>query len=71
MEALIIKLLHTIGAGIASDVAEFTLEKGEEWLKETLDDDDFKTLDRIVDIDESQVHSTVHDLLKEKISLPF
>ena len=70
MEALIMKLLHTIGAGIASDIAEFTLEKGEEFLKETLDEDDFKTLDRIVDIDESQVHSSVHDFLKNK-ALPF
>ena len=64
------KLLHTIGAGIASDIAEFTLEKGEELLKESLNEDDFKTLDRIVDIDESQVHSSVHDFLKNK-ALPF
>ena len=70
MEALIMKLLHTIGAGIASDIAEFTLEKGEELLKESLNEDDFKTLDRIVDIDESQVHSSVHDFLKNK-ALPF
>ena len=37
----------------------------------TLDEDDFKTLDKIVDIDESQVHSTVHDFLKDKIQIPF
>ena len=71
MEALVIKLLSAFGAGIASEVTEFTLEKGEEWLKETLDEDDFQTLDKIVDIDESQVHSSVHDFLKEKIQLPF
>tara|TARA_R100001530_G_scaffold117373_1_gene84515 strand:- start:189 stop:401 length:213 start_codon:yes stop_codon:yes gene_type:complete len=70
MEALIMKLLNAFGTGVASDVVDFTLEKGEEWLKETLDEDDFKTLDRIVDIDETQVHSTVHDFLKNK-ALPF
>ena len=71
MEALVMKLLSAFGAGIASEVTEFTLDKGEEWLRETLDEDDFKTLDKIVDIDESQVHSTVHDFLKEKIQIPF
>tara|TARA_S200002703_G_scaffold50459_1_gene43857 strand:- start:4285 stop:4485 length:201 start_codon:yes stop_codon:yes gene_type:complete len=65
------KLLSAFGAGIASEVAEFTLDKGEEWLRETLDEDDFKTLDNIVDIDETQVHSSVHDFLKEKIQIPF
>ena len=70
MEALIFKLLMSIGAGVGSSIAEYTLEKGEEFLKETLDEDDFKTLDRIVDIDESQVHSSVHDFLKNK-ALPF
>ncbi len=71
MEALVMKLLSAFGAGIASEVAEFTLDKGEEWLRETLDEDDFKTLDNIVDIDETQVHSSVHDFLKEKIQIPF
>ena len=71
MEALVMKLLSAFGAGIASEVTEFTLDKGEEWLRETLDEDDFKTLDKIVDIDESQVHSTVHDFLKDKIKIPF
>ena len=71
MEALVMKLLSAFGAGIASEVTEFTLDKGEEWLRETLDEDDFKTLDNIVDIDETQVHSTVHDFLKEKIQIPF
>jgi hypothetical protein len=71
MEALVMKLLSAFGAGIASEVTEFTLDKGEEWLRETLDEDDFKTLDNIVDIDETQVHSSVHDFLKEKIQIPF
>ena len=71
MEALVMKLLSAFGAGIASEVTEFTLDKGEEWLRETLDEDDFKTLDNIVDIDETQGHSTVHDFLKEKIQIPF
>ena len=71
MEALVMKLLSAFGAGIASEVTEYTLDKGEEWLRETLDEDDFKTLDNIVDIDETQVHSTVHDFLKEKIQIPF
>ncbi len=71
MEVLVIKLLSAFGAGIASEVTEFTLEKGEEWLKETLDENDFQTLDKIVDIDESQIHSSVHDFLKDKIQLPF
>ena len=71
MEALVMKVLSAFGAGIASEVTEFTLDKGEEWLRETLDEDDFKTLDNIVDIDETQVHSTVHDFLKEKIQIPF
>lgn len=71
MEALVMKLLSAFGAGIASEVTEFTLDKGEEWLREALDEDDFKTLDKIVDIDETQVHSTVHDFLKDKIQIPF
>jgi hypothetical protein len=71
MEALVLKLLSAFGKGISSKVTEFTLEKGEEWLNETLDENDFQTLDKIVDIDESQVHSSVHDFLKDKITLPF
>lgn len=71
MEALVIKLLKAYGLGVASDMVDFTLDKAEELLKETLDEDDFKTLDKIVDIDESQVHSTVHDLLKSNIQIPF
>ena len=71
MEALIIKLLHTIGAGIASDVAEFTLEKGEEFLKENIDADEMKILDTIVEKSQDTIQTNVHDLLKEKISLPF
>ena len=71
MEALVMKLLSAFGARIASEVTEFTLDKGEEWLRGTLDEDDFKTLDKIVDIDETQVHSTVHDFLKEKIQISF
>ena len=53
MEALVIKLLKAYGLGVASDMVDFTLDKAEELLKETLDEDDFKTLDKIVDIDES------------------
>ena len=71
MEALVIKLLKAYGLGVASDIVDFTLDKAEDFLKETLDEDDFKTLDKIVDIDESQVHSTVHDFLKDKIQIPF
>jgi len=71
MEALILKLLQAIGSGVGSEIAEYTLEKAEEFLKEDLDEDEMKILDTIVEKSQDTIQTTVHDLLKEKISLPF
>ena len=71
MEALIMKLLMSIGAGVGSSIAEYTLEKGEEFLKENVNEDEMKILDSIVEKSEETIQTNVHDLLKEKISLPF
>ena len=71
MEALIMKLLMSLGAGVGSSSAEYTLEKGEEFLKENVNEDEMKILDSIVEKSEETIHTNVHDLLKEKISLPF
>ena len=71
MEALIMKLLMSIGAGVGSSIAVYTLEKGEEFLKENVNEDEMKILDAIVEKSEETIQTNVHDLLKEKISLPF
>ena len=71
MEALIMKLLLSSGAGVGSSIAEYTLEKGEEFLKENVNEDEMKILDSIVEKSEETIQTNVHDLLKEKISLPF
>jgi hypothetical protein len=56
---------------VGSSIAEYTLEKGEEFLKENIDADEMKILDTIVEKSQETIQTTVHDLLKEKISLPF
>ena len=61
----------SIGAGVGSSIAEYTLEKGEEFLKENVNEDEMKILDSIVEKSEETIQTNVHDLLKEKISLPF
>ena len=61
----------SIGAGVGSSIAEYTLEKGEEFLKENINEDEMKILDSIVEKSEETIQTNVHDLLKEKISLPF
>ena len=71
MEALILKLLQAIGSGVGSSIAEYTLEKGEEFLKENIDADEMKILDSIVEKSQDTIQTNVHDLLQEKISLPF
>ena len=65
------KLLQAIGSGVGSEIAEYTLEKGEEFLKENIDADEMKILDTIVEKSQDTIQTNVHDLLKEKISLPF